>query len=218
MVANTGCREPRPFRLAADAPSNRCRTCLCSLRRRLHRRRDSLALARRSRKTHRMGFGGIGGRTRRHGDHSHGSAQCLRRSDSPEFRRIASVNTPFQCAHDGAMLRGTLLDPGPHMNRRNTGSSADQKPPAPIEHAFMRPVDVCALLRISKPTLWRLRRAGEFPAPTSLSRRSIGWRRADIEAWITSRSQTLVQPSLASGPSTPHAKRGLAQIPLELTR
>lgn len=52
---------------------------------------------------------------------------------------------------------------------------------------FLRVAEVCALLRISRPTLWRLRRANEFPAPTCLSRRSIGWRRTDVDAWTRKR-------------------------------
>lgn len=30
---------------------------------------------------------------------------------------------------------------------------------------------------------------GEFPAPLRLSERAIGWRRADVEAWIESREK-----------------------------
>jgi prophage regulatory protein len=60
-------------------------------------------------------------------------------------------------------------------------------PPDADQLQFFRPADICNLLRISRPTLWRLRRAGQFPAPVSLSKRSIGWRRADVEAWVGSR-------------------------------
>jgi predicted DNA-binding transcriptional regulator AlpA len=47
--------------------------------------------------------------------------------------------------------------------------------------------DVCKLLRISKPTLWRLRRSGNFPDPTTVTERIFGWRRAEIDAWLASR-------------------------------
>lgn len=47
--------------------------------------------------------------------------------------------------------------------------------------------DVCKLLRISKPTLWRLRRSGNFPDPTTVTERIFGWRRAEIDAWLGSR-------------------------------
>jgi predicted DNA-binding transcriptional regulator AlpA len=50
--------------------------------------------------------------------------------------------------------------------------------------------DVCKLLRISKPTLWRIRRAGNFPDPTTVTERIFGWRRSEVDAWLASR-QTL---------------------------
>jgi predicted DNA-binding transcriptional regulator AlpA len=47
--------------------------------------------------------------------------------------------------------------------------------------------DVCKLLRISKPTLWRLRRSGDFPDPTTVTERIFGWRRWEIDEWLASR-------------------------------
>ena len=52
---------------------------------------------------------------------------------------------------------------------------------------FLRIRDVCQMLRISKPTLWRLRRSPDFPAPTQLSDRAIGWSRDDIQTWVAAR-------------------------------
>lgn len=52
---------------------------------------------------------------------------------------------------------------------------------------FLRLSEVCRLLRISKPTLWRLRRVGEFPEPTELTDRVIAWRRSEIETWLSER-------------------------------
>lgn len=52
---------------------------------------------------------------------------------------------------------------------------------------FLRIRDVCQMLRISKPTLWRLRRSPDFPMPTRLSDRAIGWSRDDIQTWVTAR-------------------------------
>jgi predicted DNA-binding transcriptional regulator AlpA len=47
--------------------------------------------------------------------------------------------------------------------------------------------DVCKLLRVSKPTLWRLRRSGDFPDPTTVTERIFGWRRSEIDAWLACR-------------------------------
>ena len=38
-------------------------------------------------------------------------------------------------------------------------------------------------------TIWRLRRAGQFPPPLRLSAGRIGWRRADLEQWLAERER-----------------------------
>jgi prophage regulatory protein len=81
---------------------------------------------------------------------------------------------------------------------RNTLKRSDAAPEAD-QLQFFRPADVCSLLRISRPTLWRLRRAGQFPAPVSLSKRSIGWRRADVEAWVGSRPNGIEPQNTTKG-------------------
>src|SRR5690348_6082630 len=43
--------------------------------------------------------------------------------------------------------------------------------PDPLQ--YLRASDVCRLLRISKPTLWRLRRTRGFPEPTEVTDRLI---------------------------------------------
>ena len=57
---------------------------------------------------------------------------------------------------------------------------------------YLRIGDVCRLLRISKPTLWRLRQSSDFPAPTQLSDRAIGWSRDEIQQWIAARRRTVI--------------------------
>ena len=52
---------------------------------------------------------------------------------------------------------------------------------------LLRVSDVCRLLRISKPTLWRLRRTSDFPQATELTERVIAWRKSDVESWLRSR-------------------------------
>ena len=80
---------------------------------------------------------------------------------------------------------------------------------------FLRVAEVCALLRISRPTLWRLRRDREFPLPTSLSRRSIGWRRTDVESWLDARAQADGRRELAPAarPVAPPPTPGNARVP-----
>lgn len=71
------------------------------------------------------------------------------------------------------------------------------RPPGPIGYVpgspvaaplqLLRIADVCRLLRISKPTFWRMRRDPTFPAPTHISRRLVGWNALEIECWLASR-------------------------------
>jgi prophage regulatory protein len=73
-----------------------------------------------------------------------------------------------------------------------TAASKDSTAPTDDRHIpgslqFLRIRDVCQMLRISKPTLWRLRRSPDFPAPTQLSDRAIGWSRDDIQTWVAAR-------------------------------
>lgn len=45
-----------------------------------------------------------------------------------------------------------------------------------------------APLPFSAPTLWRLVRAGAFPAPTKLSARVTAWKCGDIREWMVGRA------------------------------
>jgi len=47
--------------------------------------------------------------------------------------------------------------------------------------------DVCAATKLSRSTIWRLERDGRFPRRVKLSIRAVGWRAADIEAWLKTR-------------------------------
>jgi len=46
------------------------------------------------------------------------------------------------------------------------------------------------ILPFSSPTLWRMVKAGKFPAPVKLSERVTAWRVEDIREWMKSRSST----------------------------
>jgi len=86
---------------------------------------------------------------------------------------------------------------------RSSSHSSNARKADPLE--LLRAADVCRLLRISKPTLWRLRQAEQFPQPTEVTDRVIAWRRSEVEEWLTTRhsekrTATCVppQPSKAS--------------------
>ncbi|KIE42487.1 helix-turn-helix transcriptional regulator [Geobacter anodireducens] len=66
-----------------------------------------------------------------------------------------------------------------------------QPPPSPARSAgdVVRRSELPRMTGLSKTTLWRLERAGEFPARHQLSNGRVGWRRSDVEAWCASRQR-----------------------------
>jgi len=46
---------------------------------------------------------------------------------------------------------------------------------------------VCRTVNLSRATLHRMRRAGTFPAPITLSSNRIGWRVSVVERWLLER-------------------------------
>ena len=49
--------------------------------------------------------------------------------------------------------------------------------------------EVAAMVGLSKATIYRKVRAGEFPAPVSVGSQSVRWRESDLQAWIAALSQ-----------------------------
>jgi len=43
------------------------------------------------------------------------------------------------------------------------------------------------MVGLSRSTLWRMERKGDFPARIPLSSRNVGWRLVDVEKWIKNR-------------------------------
>ena len=55
---------------------------------------------------------------------------------------------------------------------------------------MMRTPEVVNLTGLSKTTIWRRVRSGDFPIPVKLggpAARSVGWRATDVQEWIDSR-------------------------------
>jgi len=47
--------------------------------------------------------------------------------------------------------------------------------------------EVCRLTGLSRVSIWRLERRGEFPRRVKIGPNSVAWDRREIEAWIQSR-------------------------------
>ena len=52
---------------------------------------------------------------------------------------------------------------------------------------FLRPRDVLALIGVSRTTLWRMIRAGQFPSPVRITERSAGFLQETVESWMRCR-------------------------------
>lgn len=57
--------------------------------------------------------------------------------------------------------------------------------PKPFQ--ILRWREVIARLGVSRPTIERAIRRGEFPPPLRLGPRAVGWDERDVEAWLRSR-------------------------------
>jgi prophage regulatory protein len=69
--------------------------------------------------------------------------------------------------------------------------------PKPAASAIIRRPDVLRLTGLSYSTIYRAMRAGKFPARIRLGENSVGWREADVLAWIDSREPVTTEPVTA---------------------
>lgn len=51
---------------------------------------------------------------------------------------------------------------------------------------ILRPREVCRVVALSRTTLWRRVRDGQFPKPIRLGPNAVGWRRSAIDEWLDS--------------------------------
>ena len=56
---------------------------------------------------------------------------------------------------------------------------------------FLRLKEVVGATGLSRMTIWRLERSGEFPRRRRLGPRSVAWLQSDVEQWIESRPVTI---------------------------
>lgn len=63
----------------------------------------------------------------------------------------------------------------------------ESAPPIVSPLQLLRIADICRLLRISKPTFWRMRHDPTFPQPADISPSIACWYASDIQEWISAR-------------------------------
>lgn len=57
-----------------------------------------------------------------------------------------------------------------------------------MTHRILRRSEVEAFTGLSRSTIYAMMAEGEFPKPIKLGKRAVGWREADIAAWLESRA------------------------------
>jgi prophage regulatory protein len=53
---------------------------------------------------------------------------------------------------------------------------------------LLRAQEVCARTGLSRTSIWRLIKKADFPSPVVLTRQRVGWREAEVDQWIATRS------------------------------
>ena len=52
---------------------------------------------------------------------------------------------------------------------------------------LLRQSEVCTAVALSRMAVYKLRKAGDFPAPVTLGKGALRWRESEVQAWIASR-------------------------------
>ena len=72
----------------------------------------------------------------------------------------------------------------------------NQSPPPPprsgVQVRILRMQDLIVATGMSRATIFRLRKRREFPQPVRLSPGTVGWRSADVDAWLAQREAATV--------------------------
>jgi len=76
-----------------------------------------------------------------------------------------------------------------HLLNNVTGNApqAPDKPSNDTQDRILRAHEVQQIVGVSRSTIWRMERKGQFPARLPLGTGSIGWLKSDIEAWMQNR-------------------------------
>ena len=56
---------------------------------------------------------------------------------------------------------------------------------APIE--ILRRADVEKMIGLKRSAIYAAMATGDFPKPVKLSRRAVGWRKEDVQRWLSTR-------------------------------
>ena len=80
-----------------------------------------------------------------------------------------------------AIVRDSEADSRPS---HHIGQSCPAAPTPQLEQRDLLTLkEICALVAFARSTVYGLMKAGKFPQPLQVSKRSVRWRRIDVEQW-----------------------------------
>lgn len=98
------------------------------------------------------------------------------------------------------ILRGSMTSA---KLRQPRGSLLPPQYKEPNMTTVIRLPELLKLVPISRTTLWRMERDGEFPSRIRLGANSVGWDLAEVEAWLSERPRGMtVRPTPSSATSS----------------
>ena len=80
-----------------------------------------------------------------------------------------------------AIVREMEAEPRP--NRHICQSSPATSTPQLDQRDLLSLKEICFLLSLARSTVYALVKAGSFPSPFQVTKRSVRWRRIDVERW-----------------------------------
>lgn len=63
---------------------------------------------------------------------------------------------------------------------------------------YLRDTDLAERFQVSRSTIWRWTRRGQFPAPVKISDGFVRWRQADVDSWEDQRQASYAEAGRAS--------------------
>lgn len=55
--------------------------------------------------------------------------------------------------------------------------------------SYLRVAEICHRTGLSRWTIWRMAKAGQFPQPVKLATRAVGWLASEVETWMQQRQE-----------------------------
>lgn len=97
----------------------------------------------------------------------------------------AAANPPYTPRHPQTDTRSQSIGRSTSHEGTNTMNTNTHKLPT-----IIRLPEVMQTVGLSRPSVYRMMKAGTFPQQFKLGASAVGWLRAEVEQWITERART----------------------------